>query len=63
MSRVIRISQENYERLKRFAVPLSDTRDDVIGRVLGLAELAAQNEAQPEPPEKDPDEVEAPEGG
>lgn len=33
-----RISGETHERLKLWAVPLSDTRDDVVRRVLDVAE-------------------------
>ncbi len=33
-----RISDETHERLKRWAVPLSDNRDDVVRRVLDVAE-------------------------
>jgi len=33
-----RISDETHERMKRFALPLSDNRDDVVRRVLDIAE-------------------------
>ncbi len=33
-----RISDETHERLKRWAVPLTDSRDDVVRRVLDVAE-------------------------
>jgi hypothetical protein len=33
-----RISKETHERLKRWAVPLTDSRDDVVRRVLDVAE-------------------------
>jgi hypothetical protein len=33
-----RISDETHERLRRWAVPLSDSRDDVVRRVLDVAE-------------------------
>lgn len=33
-----RISDANHERLKRWAVPLTDSRDDVVRRVLDVAE-------------------------
>lgn len=33
-----RISDETHERLKRWAVPLEDSRDDVVRRVLDVAE-------------------------
>ena len=35
---VIRISDSNWERLKRRAVPLEDKTDDVLTRVLDLAD-------------------------
>ena len=35
---VIRISDENWERLKRWAVPLEDSVDDALGKVLNAAE-------------------------
>src|SRR5208283_4367178 len=38
----IRISDQNYQRLQQFAVPLEDTPNDALGRVLDLAELAKQ---------------------
>ena len=38
----IRISDPNYQRLQQFAVPLQDTPNDALGRVLALAELAKQ---------------------
>ncbi len=33
-----RISDDTHERLKRWAVPLTDSRDDVVRRVLDAAE-------------------------
>jgi hypothetical protein len=39
----IRISDLNYQRLQQFAVPLEDTPNDALGRVLDLAELAKQS--------------------
>ena len=39
----IRISDQNYQRLQQFAVPLQDTPNDALGRVLDLAELAKQH--------------------
>jgi hypothetical protein len=36
----IRISDQNYQRLQQFAVPLQDTPNDALGRVLDIAELA-----------------------
>ena len=38
----IRISEQNYQRLQQFAVPLQDTPNDAFGRVLDLAEPAKQ---------------------
>jgi hypothetical protein len=38
MSPVIRISKANWERLKHFAVPLQDSIDDALNRVLNIAE-------------------------
>jgi len=38
----IRISDQNYQRFQQFAVPLEDTPNDALGRVLDLAELAKQ---------------------
>jgi len=38
MSPVIRISRANWERLKHFAIPLEDSIDDVLSKVLTLAE-------------------------
>ena len=39
-----RISDANHERLRRWAVPLSDSRNDVISRVLDVAEGKAAEE-------------------
>ena len=39
---VIRISDENWERLKRWAVPLEDSVDDALSRVLNVAEQHAR---------------------
>jgi hypothetical protein len=44
MSIVIRISKVNWDRLKRFAVPLEDSVDDALGRVLDIAEAQAQRD-------------------
>lgn len=38
----IRISDLSYQRLQRFAVPLEDTADKALGRVLDAAEAAKQ---------------------
>ena len=38
MAPVARVSDENFKRIKRFAEPLEDTFDDVLGRVLDMAE-------------------------
>jgi len=45
----IRISDPNYHRLQQFAVPLEDTPNDVLGRVLDLAELAKHSGLSVEP--------------
>jgi len=39
---VIRISDSNYKRLQTHAVPLKDTPNDVLSRILDLAEDKAQ---------------------
>ena len=39
----IRISNQSYQRLQQFAVPLHDTPNDALERVLDLAELAKQS--------------------
>jgi len=39
----IRISDQNYQRLQQFAVPLQDTPNDALGRVLDLAAYSAEN--------------------
>lgn len=44
MSRVIRISQSNWERLKRFAIPLEDSIDEALGKVLTMAESLKEQE-------------------
>jgi hypothetical protein len=44
----IRISDSNYQRLQQFAVPLEDTADDAIGRVLDLAQHAKQHGLSPQ---------------
>ena len=38
MAPVVRISDVNWERLKRWAVPLEDSADDALGKVLDAAE-------------------------
>lgn len=38
MSQVVRISDENWERLKKWAVPLEDSVDDALGKALDAAE-------------------------
>ncbi|XUW99569.1 MAG: hypothetical protein TUN42_06660 [Dehalogenimonas sp.] len=38
----VRIDEQNYRRLQKFAIPFEDTPNDTLGRVLGLAELAKQ---------------------
>jgi len=45
----IRISDQNYQRLQHFAVPLQDTPNDALGRVLDLAELAKPRGLSVEP--------------
>lgn len=38
MAPVVRISDANWERLKRWAIPLEDSADDALGKVLDAAE-------------------------
>jgi hypothetical protein len=45
----IRISDLNYQRLQRFAVPLEDTADKALSRVLDAAEAAKQRGLLTEP--------------
>lgn len=44
-----RVSEENHERLRRWAVPLEDSRNDVIRKVLDVAERNASVEQQLQP--------------
>lgn len=48
----IRISDSNYQRLQRFAVPLEDTADEALGRVLDAAETAKQHGLSVDPTSK-----------
>ncbi|GEM_PF-5276112 len=41
MSPIIRISRSNWERIKRFAVPLEDSTDDALNRILDTAERSS----------------------
>lgn len=43
---VIRISEDTYERLKKWAVPLEDRPDDVIQRILDVAEKSRLDDAE-----------------
>ena len=50
MTPAIRISDATWERLKRFAVPLEDTPDDAVRRVLAIAEAQRRNHSTPHQP-------------
>ena len=53
-SRIIRVSEATYQRLQSFAVPLVDRPNDVVSRVLDMAELTAQQQKQEETPPTKP---------
>ena len=40
---VIRVSEDNWKRLQKWAIPLEDTPNDVIGKVLDAAEGRGQS--------------------
>ena len=48
----IRISDSNYHRLQQFAIPLEDTADQAMGRVLDVAEDARRRGLYPNPHNK-----------
>ena len=44
----IRVRPETYERMKSWAIPLEDTPNDVIERLLTLAEAHRNHTSRPE---------------
>ena len=61
--RIIRISETNYHRLRNFAEPLTDTRNDTMTRVLDMAESWREHllsgQTSQDPPQSRPDEGDA----
>ena len=49
MSPVMRVSDENWNRLKRFATPLEDSADDALGKALSAAENWINSNATDQP--------------
>ncbi len=47
--RVVRVKEETWVRLQRWAIPLEDSADDVISRVLDVAERAKPGAEVPSP--------------
>ena len=54
MPPVMRISEENWERLKRWATPLEDSADDALGKVLDAAEVKGPQRTNSKSPEVEP---------
>ena len=44
---VVRISEQTWERLKKWAVPLEDTAEDVINKILEIAERRGESNQEP----------------
>ena len=49
MTPVIRISDATWERLKKFAIPLEDTPEDAVRRILEIAEAPRVDSAPTQP--------------
>ena len=54
MPPVMRISEENWERLKRWATPLEDSADDALSKVLDAAEVKGPQRTNSKSPEAEP---------
>ena len=52
----IRVKEETYEKLKSWAIPLEDTPNDAIERVLDMAESHRGCLSKTEPADRQPDE-------
>ena len=52
----IRLKEETYEKLKSWAIPLEDTPNDAIERVLDMAEAHRDCLSKTEPGDREPDE-------
>ena len=52
----IRVKEETYEKLKSWAIPLEDTPNDAIERVMDIAEAHRDCLSKTEPADREPDQ-------